>query len=93
MAKMKTIFSYYKKQEQSVDVDQEVEPVPQSNARDIPELMEPISDSNPQADSSAQPPQVDSSAQPISGVGDFVKGDPGLRPQIRNCPTDKQNEI
>ncbi|KAL6619567.1 hypothetical protein ACP70R_034706 [Stipagrostis hirtigluma subsp. patula] len=93
MAKMKTIFSYYKKQEPSIDVAQEIEPVPQSNAQDIPQLIEPISDPIPQADSRAQVPQVDSSTQLNSGVGDFVKGDPGLRPQIQNCPIDKQNEI
>ncbi|KAL6615283.1 hypothetical protein ACP70R_037553 [Stipagrostis hirtigluma subsp. patula] len=93
MAKMKTIFSYYKKQEPSIDVAQEIELVPQSNAQDIPQLIEPISDPIPQADSRAQVPQVDSSTQLNSGVGDFVKGDPGLRPQIQNCPVDKQNEI
>ena len=85
MANNKTIYSYYKKKEQAVDATQEAKLIPETNAQEVQQLVEPIAPSNPQV----------GSAQPICecDVQDLVKGDPALCYQILDCPIDKQYNI
>jgi hypothetical protein len=82
--KNKTIYSYFKKNEQVVDEIQGVDP-PETNDQDVHELVEPTSPSNPQVEPEQPIPMCD--------VQDFVKGDPALRRQILSCPIDKQYDI